>query len=67
MFHSKQQKQRRSSHLDAIYARQSVEKIGSLSIAGQIKLCRAKSSGEPLVYQDQGFSGKNTNRPKSAA
>ena len=49
--------------MDAIYARQSVEKIGSLSIAGQIKLCRAKSSGEPLVYQDQGFSGKNTNRP----
>lgn len=49
--------------MDAIYARQSVEKIGSLSIAGQIDLCRAKASGEPLIYQDQGFSGKNTNRP----
>ena len=51
------------SALDAIYARQSVNKADSLSIQGQIDLCRQKSGGEFRVYQDKGYSGKNTNRP----
>lgn len=49
---------------EAAYARQSVEKQGSLSIKGQLDLC-TKTSGNPdlKVYQDQGYSGKNTDRP----
>jgi DNA invertase Pin-like site-specific DNA recombinase len=47
----------------AVYARQSVEKKNSLSIDGQIELCR-KTAGQALtVYQDRGYSGKNTQRP----
>ena len=51
------------SALDAIYARQSVNKADSLSIQGQIDLCRQKSGEDFRVYQDKGYSGKNTNRP----
>ena len=49
--------------LDAIYARQSVDKADSLSIQGQIDLCRQKAGDEVEIYQDRGYSGKNTNRP----
>ena len=49
---------------DAVYARQSVEKKDSLSIAGQIDLChRTADGGELRVYKDAGYSGKNTERP----
>lgn len=51
------------SALDAIYARQSVDKADSLSIQGQIDLCRQKTGSDHKVYQDKGYSGKNTNRP----
>lgn len=38
---------------DAVYARQSVEKKDSLSIAGQIDLCRRTAGGGELrVYKD---------------
>ena len=49
--------------MDAIYARQSVDKKDSLSIAGQIDLCKAKTDEAPRIYKDKGYSGKNTNRP----
>ena len=49
--------------MDAIYARQSVEKADSLSIQGQIDLCRREAGADYKVYQDRGYSGKNTNRP----
>ena len=49
--------------MDAIYARQSVDKADSLSIQGQISLCRRETGADCRVYQDKGFSGKNTNRP----
>lgn len=50
--------------VDAVYARQSVEKKNSLSISGQIALCSRAAGGKALtVYQDQGYSGKNTHRP----
>ena len=52
------------SALDAIYARQSVDKADSLSIQGQIDLCRQKTGSDHKVYQDKGYSGKNTNRPE---
>ena len=49
--------------MTAIYARQSLDVKDSLSIENQIELCRRVSEGEVKVYQDKGFSGKNTNRP----
>ena len=49
--------------MDAIYARQSIDKKDSISIETQIEYCKRFSSEEPLVFHDKGFSGKNTNRP----
>lgn len=49
--------------MDAIYARQSVEKADSLSIQGQVDLCCREAGADCKVYQDRGYSGKNTNRP----
>lgn len=49
--------------MDAIYARQSIDKKDSLSIEGQIDLCRKYADEEVKIYQDKGFSGKNTKRP----
>lgn len=50
---------------EAIYARQSKDKKESLSIAGQIERCKFECShpDTALVYEDRGFSGKNTQRP----
>ena len=51
------------SRRDAVYARQSVEKKDSLSLSGQLDLCRrAAGERELAVYQDAGYSGKNTDR-----
>lgn len=49
--------------MEAIYARQSIDKKDSVSIETQIEYCRRYAGGEPEVFQDRGFSGKNTNRP----
>ena len=49
--------------MEAIYARQSVEKLDSLSIEAQIQQCKRFTQDDVQVYQDKGFSGKNTNRP----
>ena len=49
--------------MEAIYARQSMEKLDSLSIASQIEQCKRFAQENVQVYQDKGFSGKNTNRP----
>jgi DNA invertase Pin-like site-specific DNA recombinase len=49
--------------LIAVYARQSVDKKDSLSIDGQIDLCRRECTGEPKIFADRGYSGKNTDRP----
>ncbi len=49
---------------EAAYARQSVEKKDSLSVAAQLDLCRKASANEHIrTYQDRGYSGKNTERP----
>ena len=49
---------------DVAYARQSVEKKDSLSLSGQIDLCCRTAGVDRLkVYQDSGYSGKNTDRP----
>lgn len=52
----------------AIYARQSIEKEDSISTGTQIDFCSYEARGEKyLVYEDKGFSGKNTNRPRLQA
>jgi DNA invertase Pin-like site-specific DNA recombinase len=53
--------------MDAIYARQSLDKKDSLSIEGQIEKCRLHTQSEVKIYQDKGFSGKNTCRPAFTA
>lgn len=49
--------------MESIYARQSIDKKDSVSIEAQIEFCRRFTSCEAEVFQDKGFSGKNTNRP----
>jgi DNA invertase Pin-like site-specific DNA recombinase len=51
------------NRIDAIYARQSIEKKDSISIETQIELCRRAADPDAIVYQDSGYSGKNTQRP----
>lgn len=48
---------------DAIYARQSIDKKDSVSIETQIEYCRRYTDSVPEIFQDRGFSGKNTKRP----
>ncbi len=50
--------------MTAIYARQSIERRDSVSIHAQIDQCRRFAAGEYQVYQDAGYSGKNTRRPQ---
>lgn len=49
----------------AIYARQSVDKKDSISIESQIDFCKKEfEEGQAYkTYIDEGFSGKDTNRP----
>ena len=48
----------------AIYARQSIEKKDSISIESQIEHAKREIFSEDYqIYQDAGYSGKNTNRP----
>lgn len=50
--------------IDAIYARQSIDKADSISIESQIEFCKYETRGAPYrVYKDKGYSGKNTDRP----
>lgn len=50
--------------IDAIYARQSIDKVDSISIESQIEFCKYEARGAPYrVYKDKGYSGKNTDRP----
>lgn len=52
----------------AIYARQSVYREDSISIESQIERCIFETNGnEYKVYEDKGFSGKNTDRPQFQA
>ena len=49
--------------MDAIYARQSIEKKDSLSIEQQIDMCKKSAADAVEIYKDIGYSGKNTTRP----
>lgn len=50
--------------IDALYARQSLDKQDSISIENQLEFCKYEThGGDYETYIDKGFSGKNTNRP----
>lgn len=49
--------------MDAIYARQSIDKKDSISIESQIQYCMKEVSGDYKLYVDKGYSGSNINRP----
>ena len=54
-----------NNRIDAIYARQSVDKKDSISIESQIEFCKYElKGGNCKEYTDKGYSGKNTDRPK---
>ena len=54
-----------NNRIDAIYARQSVDKKDSISIESQIEFCKYElKGGNCKKYTDKGYSGKNTDRPK---
>lgn len=54
-----------SNRMNAIYARQSVDKKDSISIESQIDFCKYELRGESYKeYIDKGYSGKNTDRPQ---
>lgn len=53
------------NRIDAIYARQSVDRKDSISIESQIEFCKYElRGGNYKDYKDKGFSGKNTDRPR---
>ena len=50
--------------IDAIYTRQSVDRVDSISVESQVEFCKREVIGEDIkVYTDKGYSGKNTDRP----
>ncbi|NBJ90531.1 VirD4-like conjugal transfer protein, CD1115 family [Acutalibacter sp. 1XD8-36] len=54
-----------NNRIDAIYARQSIDKKDSISIESQIEFCKYElRGGSCKEYQDKGYSGKNTDRPQ---
>ncbi len=49
---------------DAIYTRQSVDRIDSISVESQAEFCKKEVTDGPYrIYSDKGFSGKNIDRP----
>lgn len=51
--------------INAIYARQSVDRPDSISIESQIEFCKYELKGGNFKeYKDKGYSGKNTVRPQ---
>lgn len=51
--------------LMAIYVRKSVERVDSISIESQIEFCKYETRGNDYrIYSDNGYSGKDTNRPE---
>ena len=62
---AEEQKRKVNEKHEAIYARQSVNKLDSISIESQIERCEKEvTCGNVKVYADRGYSGKNTERPE---
>lgn len=58
-------KGKQKCNMDAIYARQSIDKKDSLSIETQVNFAKNICSGEPRIYIDRGISGKDVvHRPE---
>ena len=54
-----------NNRIDAVYARQSVDKQDSISIESQIDFCKYELKGGTCKeYTDKGYSGKNIDRPQ---
>jgi len=54
-----------NNRIDAVYARQSVDKKDSISIESQLDFCKYElKGGSCREYKDKGYSGKNTDRPR---
>ena len=54
-----------NNRIDAVYARQSVDKKDSISIESQMDFCKYElKGGSCKEYTDKGYSGKNTDRPR---
>jgi DNA invertase Pin-like site-specific DNA recombinase len=52
------------NRINAVYARQSIDKKESISIESQIESCTYELKGGNFKeYKDRGYSGKNTDRP----
>lgn len=52
------------SLINAIYTRQSVDRIDSISVESQVEFCKKEVVGGSIkVYTDKGYSGKNIDRP----
>ena len=50
---------------DAIYGRQSVDRVDSISIESQIEYCQYETrGGKYKTFTDKGYSGKNVDRPQ---
>ena len=53
-----------NNRIDAIYARQSVDRKDSICSERQIEFCQDEwKGGNCKEYTDKGYSGKNTDRP----
>ena len=54
--------------IDALYARQSLDKKDSISIENQLEFCKYETRGLSTKKRTltKGFGGKNTNRPAFA-
>lgn len=50
---------------NAIYTRQSVDRVDSISVESQVEFCKKEVIGDGCVkvYTDRGYSGKNIDRP----
>lgn len=50
--------------VSAIYTRQSVDRLDSISVESQVEFCKREvGCSEYAIYTDKGYSGKNTDRP----
>ena len=53
------------NRIDVAYTRQSIDRKDSISTESQVEFCKHELKGGSFkVYEDKGYSGKNTDRPR---